>query len=384
MSLNGVPLGELEGERLEFKSREVLEQPEKVAREVVGMLNAEGGEVWVGLAEVEGRAGEITPIEQPEHERDRLQNHLVDTIEPCPSSREVEVEIVQAGPYAVLRLIVRPEAAHRPYAQLKRSGRYFLRRVGARNVPMARHELERAFRRAGGDNVGRQAALDRLQRRREKLQTLNASCLWICLEPTELFDVDLAADDVRALLTDPQATGNRPGGWNFVQAARPPEFNRDGLRTVREDQVEAVVGESGWIALRVPLTALDHGGARTLEPLALLEHTTAALRLAASLYAQSATPRDARILADLALLGVAGWRLAVEPLPEGANGFRGFEEAGSLIWEQPREFAVSRVVAAPDHCAYELYRRVFRAFGYDDDQIPQAFDRGTGRLVLPG
>lgn len=50
-------------DQLEFKSRAVLESPGQIARGVVALLNAVGGEVWAGIAESNESATAYEPIQ---------------------------------------------------------------------------------------------------------------------------------------------------------------------------------------------------------------------------------------------------------------------------------------------------------------------------------
>ena len=79
-----IPLGQPEGERLEFKGRDVLRHLSNVSREVVAMLNASGGDIWIGLVEEQGRAVRVEAIENPAREINRLRDHFSDAIEPSP------------------------------------------------------------------------------------------------------------------------------------------------------------------------------------------------------------------------------------------------------------------------------------------------------------
>ena len=49
-------LGKAESDRLEFKEAEALRRPANIGREVVGFLNADGGEIWIGVKEEHERA----------------------------------------------------------------------------------------------------------------------------------------------------------------------------------------------------------------------------------------------------------------------------------------------------------------------------------------
>jgi hypothetical protein len=112
-----IPLGEPETERREFKSRDVLKHLPNVSREVVGMLNSIGGDIWIGLAEEHGRATGVETIENAAREVNRLRDHLVDAIEPSPTSREVVVEQISHRDMGhVLKIHVNPTRGRGPYA----------------------------------------------------------------------------------------------------------------------------------------------------------------------------------------------------------------------------------------------------------------------------
>jgi predicted HTH transcriptional regulator len=107
-------LGRDEGPQLEFKSREALEDLAKVGREVVGMLNAEGGEVWVGVREEAGRAVAVEALADPGLARQRLRDYLADSLEPRLQA-EVAVEVVEwQGSPALLRIEIRPRRERQP------------------------------------------------------------------------------------------------------------------------------------------------------------------------------------------------------------------------------------------------------------------------------
>ena len=57
-----IPLDERESDVLEFKSREALREPFAIGREVVAMLNAGGGEVWMITYSVPFRRGATAPV----------------------------------------------------------------------------------------------------------------------------------------------------------------------------------------------------------------------------------------------------------------------------------------------------------------------------------
>ncbi len=47
------------------------------------------------------------------------------------------------------------------------------------------------------------------------------------------------------------------------------------------------------------------------------------------------------------------------------------------------EFSAEQIQQEPDRCGYRLVERVYEAFSYRREQIPEEFDQKTGRLILP-
>ncbi|MBI4231219.1 MAG: ATP-binding protein [Planctomycetes bacterium] len=394
MSTPKPPLGKRESLKLEFKGRDALKDLSRIAREVVAMLNAEGGEVWVGLAEGAGAAVRVEPIDDPDMEARRLRDHLIDTIEPSPRDGEADVESVPAEGGAVLRVRVQSKGAHRPYAQMRKGeGRVFLARVDERVVAMGRKELEEAFR-AGHSSRGqddpiahaRQEVLDA----REKARKASQGHLWLLIKPVGGSEVEIQSPELRELLRDPAATGNRVHGWNFAGGYEEPKRSRGMITHGYPSGPCVEVHRSGELGFHIPLPVLKHqqGGAREIWPLCLMEYTTSIFRLASVVHrGEALLRREAHtFLVDLVLFNVKGWVLR----PYSPNTF-GFTY--SVQKPQPfpdDEFALEQLLAfphqemtqEPDRCAFRLLVRIYEAFGHDEDKIPKEFDRKTGRLVL--
>ena len=115
-----IPLGKKENLHQEFKGREALKRPDVIAREVVAMLNAQGGVVWVGLRAECDRAVQVEPVLRAERERRRLRDYLVDTIEPSPAGDEVAVDVVAADRGEILHIEARPKPDRLPLLLLWR------------------------------------------------------------------------------------------------------------------------------------------------------------------------------------------------------------------------------------------------------------------------
>ena len=378
---DGIPLGQRESQRLEFKGADALQDPEKIAPEVVAMLNAEGGEVWVGLREEEGRAVAVEAIPKAEAEQRRLLDYLVDTIEPPLSGKEVEVELRGGGEGAVLRIVIAPDPARRPYAFLRKGGRHFVVRIKDRIRPMTRDEL--LAREQGPQALGSAEA----KVREEKGAVLNRErgLFWLRLQPAA--NVELELREQVDLLIDPALSGNRRGGWNFVNSDRSPVILPDKLVTAPEVRRKVEIRQDGGIVFEVPLEDLSlgrRGQEKELWPLALLEFPVSAFRLAKAIYGGKLKPVDP-VFADLVILGVRGWILrgGTPGRVVALNTPHGYDSSDDLLWESPLRFDFAEIDASPDGCAYRLVRRVYEAFDFSESAIPEWFNRQSRRLVFP-
>lgn len=378
-----VPLGQKENERLELKARASLETPEDIAREVVAMLNAEGGEVWIGLREEGGRAVAIDPVPDPDQEERQLRDYLMDKIEPSPSDRELRLVRQNVPEGTVFRLIVNPDEGHKPYALLKKGGgRLFMVRVGDRLRPLSREELSESFRREGRHEERLEQAISKLLLDRKAVQESGRALFWLAITPVRTLEIDLHDRRLEDYLQQPALTGNRESGWNFSQFERRPRIRKERLFTDEDEWRRVEIRKDGTLIFEAPLESLYWKGKENeIWPFILLEYPASAFRLARKVYEGALKPQDL-IVADLALLGVRGWSL--RPYSPRTWGFSGAEyrDSPDLVWEKPLTFRYEEV-EADDRCAFRLVERVYEAFGFRRDAIPQEFDRKTGRLILP-
>lgn len=378
-----IPLGEREDLHREFKGRDALKKPETIAREVVAMLNAEGGVVWVGLRDEGDRAVAVEVVPDADQERRRLRDYLVDRIEPSPASGEVGIAIVVAeGQGEILRVDVNPQKERGPYAHLKEGGRFFLVRVDDRTRPMAREEI---FARKLGEerHSAIERATDRLREDREKLGKKGAELFWLGIEPVRGIEFDLQDQRLVDFLTDPAQTGNRARGWSFARLAYPPRWSKDALASDPEDLRSVEIRRNGGLRFEAPLRSLHwKGEPRELWPYILLEYPVSAFRMARRIYEGHLRSEDL-VLADVALTGLRGWKLrSGSPRTWDFQDPEEFTDANDLLFEKPLVFTFSDLDSEPDRCGYRLVERVYEAFGYGRDSIPPEFDQKTGRLVF--
>ncbi len=380
-----LPLGRKEDFHLEFKAREALKDPEKIAREVVAFLNAEGGEVWVGLREENGRAVAVEPIADPDRDARRLLDYLIETVEPSPAT-EIRVEVIEAeGEGPVLQVAVRPEQGRGPYAFLRKGGRHFVKRIADRIRPMSREEVFGAKDDRDQSSPLRNT-VERARAERNRRQEQEKAGLWLRLEPAEPIEIDLQDPRVETLLSEPESSGNRREGWTFSRFQFRPEVRRDHLSTAPEELLSVEIHRQGRITFSAPLPVLqERGEPREIWPPVLSELVVSALRVAAEVYRGVFSP-EAAIVVDVALIGVKGWRLR-PGTPVSLTRFRlippaQFEDDDFLL-DRPLVVPAGDLLDNPDSIGYRLIERVYEAFGLRREQIPQVFDPVTRRLVLP-
>jgi hypothetical protein len=381
-----IPLGEKESLHQEFKSREALKKPETIAREVVAMLNAKGGTVWVGLRDEGDRAVAVEPVPDADRERRRLRDYLVDTIEPSPTGGEVAVDVVPAeGGGEILRVDVHPQKERAPYAHLREGGRFFLVRVDDRTRPMAREEISKIFSRGANlQEGGVQQAEKKLLEDREKLLKSGERVLWLGIQPASNLGLDLQETRLEEVLRDASLSGNRRAGYHFAWSDCRPELKADRLVSKRGDGAFVEIWLHGGLRFQVRLDAMYWPERGEIWPPALLEYPIAAFRMAGAIFRDKLRSEDV-VLGDLALVGAKGTSLRAGSRCMNFYGITPtfFDDADDLVWEQPLRFSSKEVIEASDLCGARLVERVYQAFDWRRESMPPEFDWKTGRLVLP-
>ncbi|HEY4562501.1 MAG TPA: ATP-binding protein [Thermoanaerobaculia bacterium] len=401
--MSGIPLGKREDLHLEFKAAEALKDPEKIAREVVAMLNAEGGEVWVGLREEDGVAVAVEGIPEPELSRQSLRDFLVSTVEPSPFPGEIEIDLIPSPRGSILRLRAKPDSSRKPYALLRKSGRFFWIRIADRLRFMDREEIRKSFQgsKPSPDELRRaeeilKVELDALQREAGRDRS---GIFWLRILPVPRFSLDLDALLKGNLLLDPQETGNRRTGKTFLQGGTP--HLRSGRLVAGKSEAAALsIYRNDGIKLRLPLERFhaghDPGAAKPLYWLPLMEIPVSVFRLLSTmLKVESCWEKpfapDTLFVCSIALFGLEGWTLRpfspqLSPLDGWMNYLLAEPRSSSdqdFILANPLLFTISEVRDHPDRCGFLLTSRVYEAFGFGLDQMPRELDQKAGRLILP-
>lgn len=384
------PWGLAEGPTLEFKRSAALNQPGDLARAVVSFLNTEsGGDLWIGFEEVEGRAAAVDPVPDATLERERLENRLLDSIEPRLRGDEVTVRTVSVPGGSVLHVAVRPQQGRGPFAHEQQGSLRFVVRVGARTRALGYAEIAAAMR-------DRPPAQDQVAPAREHLLShrsarldVPGSRLWVGLMPAPLLAVDVQDKELHRALLDPEISGGRANGWGCASRYGQLALEPEGVRQFHSTGRSTIIGADGSIRFEAPIADLHWTGEPSeIDPLALSESVVSVLRLGAFALEHWAGEEGAvvveQVVADLAMLGAADWQLrAGSPLDVafGLQALRGMTRPDYI--DEPLVFPTDQVRSSPDWCAFRLLRRLYQAYGHAEDALPRQFDRKTQRLVLP-
>ena len=286
---------------------------------------------WTGTRRTGQYNAAIEPIEDIDREIERLLDGLLDLIEPTPLSVEISISSRGTQESAVIQIEVRPDTNRKPYAFLSQGGRHFVRRIGARNVPLSRLELEQMF--AAGRETSQpppnwETAAKALLKDRASFITQEPSSLWLRILPTaDVQFVETGRDKLVDLLRNPVLTKNRSMGWNFTSQFYQPEISQDAISTRRGVMTDLWVRyRDGEVRFRVDLTELSWasriGGGwpngtdpdRTFYSCSLIEYPTSVFRLAAEIFRDEciflpAVEDETPFLVDFFITGLDGWRL---------------------------------------------------------------------------
>jgi hypothetical protein len=394
------PLGSKEDLQTEFKRADALRKPANIAREVVGFLNAEGGVIWIGVGENGGVADSVDAIPDPDREMGRLQDGLIDLVEPKPViGGEIEIEKVPfpGDPARHLIRVSVSKGIRRPYALLHQGARAFLKRSGSRLHELTRQELAEAFGKLGAADQAKALIDPAVQELGSDLYSVSPKLareggLRVIVRPVgDAVALDLNRDRLLPLLQEAKRTGNRPLGWNFTSSysSLTPLPDDGSYRFGEKDSVQWLdLWRNGKLDFSAVLDRLSWRDEQNrLWPFALLELPISVARLASTLYADHASgtlPPDTLMLLGIGLFGIGEMTLSPHSphsiayqLPENARRL----DTGEVVkWAQ---VSWSDLRETPDRCAYQLVRQVYRAFGFEEEQLPEEYDRERNRLTIP-
>lgn len=356
-----------EGAKLERKSAASLKDLSALARATVALLNAAGGKVIVGQRDDRTIEG-ITNVER---ERDRVQQYLLDSIEPPPASVAVRIEET-SGQRVLVIDVAKRRTDRRLYAE-RSKGRYgFWQRAGAITRPLSYGEIVARLARtdaaaadappivedaadAGPRLVLRARWIPEIEITKEALRTAfsperrrriqGREMGWDVLPPGPMpapraRKLELGERNERMWLRLDLAAGEIrfEGTREFLEWQRPEWMEKDALLVFPYPLVE---GTLSFVRLAREIgIVLEHGGAVLLE-----------LALVAARGARLGPGRPDSIAWQLG----RDWR---PPLDE------------SLLHVRHEVDDFASLEESPDRHAYALVSRVYEWFGYDEAAVP--------------
>jgi Divergent AAA domain. len=374
-----IPLGKKEDQKLEFKSRDVLEELSAVGKGVVGMLNANGGVLWIGITDEDSQAVKVEPIEDIDSAIRKVRDHLIDAIEPPPTEDELKMESVDK----IIKITVKPNKKRKPYAQLKGGGRFFVVRVGDRLRPMARQEIADDFINSGEKESKEK---EKFRKEWEKLLQNKPSGLWMLVKPLTEIKIDIQNEQLKKLLHDATLTGNRPMGWRFTNPYAEIQLKQGRLILGEIEKGHLVeLHDNGAIVFFTKIDRFHRVGPDNLfDPFPLMEFPVSICRLAKVLY-QDKLENDAQLIINLALIGIKGWMLrpgSPDSIWLDEMGKHVFQDGDDFILSEPRKYTWEEVSDNPDYCGLRLVKSIYEAFGLYEKDMPAEYDRKNGRLVF--
>ena len=382
-------LGKAESDRLEFKEEAVLERPASIGREVVGFLNADGGDIWIGVKEEHERAVGYESIPDIEQARRSLLDHLIDTIQPQFRPEEVKLDC-EGG---LIHVTVK-KGSSSLYAQRDGGWRFWIR-IDARLREMSFHEIAKEFsRRSKAESTKK----DRVTEIAAELRKAQASVviekpqLWLRLVPTESleigFDVDATKVQFLSWLTDASSTGNRRSGWNFVNDLRGPRFFGNKVTHGNDDDyMRTEITEQGHVTFWVRDSLGQPGSEPSIAPYELIEYPVSVFRLMAAILNRYGNGHaDLQVVAGLVISGIRGWSLRPGS-PRGPArmlllGPKKFPD--DVLELDPIAFTEGQIRDRdkPDWCGLRIVQRIYERFGFESNAIPPEFDQQQGWLLL--
>ncbi len=385
------PIGHRESLRLEFKAAAALEKMSNISREAVAMLNAKGGEIWIGLREQDEVATAIDPIARVQARRIDLLNHLVDVIEPGLSSQEVDLRVVgeEAG-NGLLLVILTPDPEHQPYALLESGRRSYLKRIDHRVRGMTRDEIHPRIPSSSTRESADDLARSMLTERKQLVSGKRSSLLWLGIQPAPSQALGVHQDQrIRALLLDPTLSGNRRSGYSFHTPFSAPVHGDASIKLGTPDPRLVTIHEDGGVTFEMPLRWLDWDSERPkqIHPYVLLETVISLTRLADKLYALDDARTDVNsVFADIAIVGGKSWTLPAYPPGThgylGRHGTPGVIEDDNLDLSKPLSFTALDLHENPDLVGFRIVCALYYFLGLSEDRIPSSFDRAQQRLLL--
>ena len=391
-----LPTGQTESQTLEFNLGAILGDPKKIAREIVAMLNASGGAIWIGVPEENGVALGPIPIPDADDRRLVLLDQLIDLIQPTPTHNELKIEPVPAEGGNVLKItVLEPKRDRQPFAWTSRGLLGFSRRMDHRIDSLNLEEVRAMMQPGGSDqsasvpNASRQWLASQLHdggehpRARIAFAPLNAQD---DLNPVPGDARDSWESDVPVA---PEHLKGGLGGWFFTGTEFFTEPTHMGVREIHppvERGRKLTARSNGRVVSGVESIALLKPGPERKVENHLIFHPYVVMRwIRASCYLAGRAMQVLRMdekssfVADLRIEdaqrapwlssspGSTKWVWSGDELMQAKVG----NEVQLL---SPFKGRIHRLIEDPEGAAVGLIERLYEALGFDAKHLPIEVD----------
>jgi Putative DNA-binding domain len=132
-----------ESTQLDFK-QEHYKDGQDLATDVSALANSVGGSIVIGIQEMDGAAGKVTPVEVSDEQTLRMQQWLASYVTPRLDA-EIRPLPTASDPQRGIYVIDVPPSARAPHAVAKGTSLRYHRRSGPRNNPLSEPEIAEAY-----------------------------------------------------------------------------------------------------------------------------------------------------------------------------------------------------------------------------------------------
>lgn len=397
--------GKHEGQKLEFKGRDSVDDARTIPRAVCAMLNADGGEVLVGVKD----DGHEDPLDDPLGAERAVHDKLISTISP---SLPKQLKIERFDDAAALRIVVPAGEKHALYAVKSTEGRFFVPiRSGARTQNLDWLEIRHKLANGASPTATADWSPERVRSEMatwielasaepsSSLRSMGGLFVWLGVETRGSEDLlDAVRPELIRVVGDPETIGIDRDGWHFSTLA-----TRLGTQVVRQKDNRLLSGDlaegyrcldvfaRGGLVLRFATrlgsemrwgqNIAEQERSTILNPWALSESISSCARLLDALL-EAADVEPVRVWGALELTRSSG--LQLPPHRPNIAAFHLWHRwppaLTDAVVSANREIDGSEFRERPDRLAHRLLTDVYRTFGHNDSAVP-FWDREQERFV---
>lgn len=399
-------VGQRENEKLEFKRKDVLQNPDAILREVVGMLNSKGGKIWIGVEEDKGLSIRLQDVENADAAISSLRDRILDSISPREHRVMISSEEFESG-RVILVDVPKCDDSKKPFALHKSGGIHVYQRFEDRLRPLTLDDIRPMMARpqsAKKDDMSETAKFLGDGQTEFFKAIAPATGVWIAISPVPLKDggLDIQSDRVKNILLNPYELGVRRDGWTWWGGMSINQLRLKGgalelgvttpvyklLRVFRNGGITFAQGMEEMLAWRNPEWTKQMN-VSALYPYAAVEYPVSVFRLAGYLWKKD-YGHSGGAVAEIIFNPVSNWILL--PYQADAMGYMTapyINPPYGCIRPEATSVHVSihfdhidEIIDSADRCAMRMLIRFYEEFGHTRDKIP-FYNEQEGRFTFP-